>query len=108
MGISGRGLPARGDARRCWNETEKALEAPQSEMRPRGETAGDEEEDMLGLGRAPTVGGGGNGDDDDDMFRVGAVGGGGSGRALGSRWMCGLATACVVSLLRPDNAIRFL
>jgi hypothetical protein len=67
MWLSGRGLPTRRDARRCSKETEKALGAPESETRPRGETAG-EEEDMLGLGRAPAVGGGGN-DDDDPMSR---------------------------------------
>lgn len=64
-------LPARGGARRCWTETEEALEAPQREMGPRGETAekeGDEEEGMLGLGRAPAVGGGG---DADAMSRAG-------------------------------------
>lgn len=69
MGPGRRDLPARGDARRCWKE--KALEAPQREMGPRGETVEKEdegEEGMLGLGRAPAVGGGG---DADAMFRAG-------------------------------------
>lgn len=71
MGLGRRDLPARGDGRRCWKETEKALEAPQREMGPRGETVEKEEDEgegMLGLGRAPAVGGGG---DADAMFRAG-------------------------------------
>ena len=74
MGPGRRDLPARGDARRCWKETEEALEAPQRGMGPRGETVEKEEEDewegMLGLGRAPAVGGGGGGDAD-AMSRAG-------------------------------------
>lgn len=71
MGPGRRDLPARGDARRCWTETEEALEAPQREMGPWGETVEreeDEGEGVLGLGRAPAVVGGG---DADAMFRAG-------------------------------------